>query len=90
MTFTPATPAAKQYLELAWQELKLPATSFDHWSLDYARDVYEILRICSREVARVRLIEILNTVEVWDPDTTKQQWVQPWHPEGDKRASARR
>jgi hypothetical protein len=81
--YTPASPAAKQYLTHAWAIRHLAPTSFEHWSLDYARDVYEIIAIYAEHDPN-NLVRALTEVGVWDPDTHVQQWEPTWRPERSK------
>ena len=88
-SFTPVTPAAKQYLGILWRRLELPETSFDHWSLEFAREVFEIAKMYEKpwmaEACTLRgmepedeLLVVLDENGVFDEDQTRQQWV----PEG--------
>jgi len=71
---TPINAAAKQWLTKLWAEYQLPPTSFNHWSMEYAREMAELATTFHR-IDPDSVEPALRTCEVWDPDRSKQQWV---------------
>ena len=85
--YTPMTADAEAWMTKLWRQHNLPEEpDFSYWSLEYARDIYEIVRaftnpdvVSDFEKAgidpRNRLLKALLAADVWDDDRTKQQWV---------------
>lgn len=92
-TFTAMTPAAKNNLSRVWLAAGLPEQSFDHWSVEFAREIYEIIAMYQTaalfEACGLRnvdpadeLLLVLDENGCFDEDETAQQWVpQGWRPE---------
>lgn len=90
--FSPITPAAGQYLQRVWREAELPEMDFRHWSLEFAREMYEVIAMYQQpfmvEACAIRgvdlgdeLLVVLDECGVFDEDPTVQQWVPlGWKP----------
>lgn len=79
------TPSAISHMQTLWQKHDLPEVDFEHWSPEYARDIWELVNVFSRpdiqqahnaagEDARQALLRALEGCDVYDGDKSKQQW----------------
>ena len=93
--YTAMTADAEAWMTRLWRQHNLPEEpDFSHWSIEYAREVYEVVTaFTSPEVVqgfeefgddpRQHLLKALNACDVWDDDKTKHQWVPlGWKPDG--------
>lgn len=74
MGYTPITRDVVNHMKNLWLKYELPdQPDFSHWSVEYAREVYEVVTTFA-PVGRDDLLRALYTCEVWDEDPTLHQW----------------
>lgn len=75
--FTPMEKRAVASFVQLWRRFDLPnKPDFEHWSVEYAREVWELVTESPKVgIDKDTLIQLLTTMDVWDPEPTKQQWV---------------
>lgn len=74
--YTPMSKDVVNHMKNLWAKHELPEEpDFGHWSVEYAREVYEIVTIFA-PVGRVDLLRALATTDVWndDEDTCPHRW----------------
>jgi hypothetical protein len=74
---TPVTRAAQNALRRLWVDngIEPELGTIDHWSLEYAREVYGIVGTAKEcGVPLEIIVELLIGMGVWDPDLSEQQW----------------
>lgn len=75
--YTPITSEANANLRRVWKQYSLPAVKFDEWSLEYAREVWSVVAMCTKadsELVRDDLLRLLETMDVWSNDPAERQW----------------
>lgn len=84
--YSPMDVQAMNVMKQLWRTHALPdEPDFTDWSKEFGREVYEVVSwmtnpetVASLEVegedARVELLRMLESMEVWDEDPACQQW----------------
>lgn len=81
--YTPMTADAEAWLTRLWRQHALPdEPSFTHWSLEYAREVFELINSMTKaQVVMEDMIRLLASMDVWSADQRDQQWTpDTWTP----------
>lgn len=72
--YTPMAKGAVNHMKSLWQSQALPdEPDFSQWSVEYSRDIYELVMIFA-EIGREELILALHNEGVWDEDPATQRW----------------
>jgi len=69
-------PAVINHMKQLWVKEKLPnIPHFRHWSMDYARDVYTIVKEAKESgLPQEDLVKLLTVMDVWSFNQEDQQW----------------
>lgn len=75
--FTPMEKRAVAAFIQLWRRFDLPdKPDFEHWSVEYAREVWDLVTDAPKQgIDKETVVQLLTTMDVWDPEPTKQQWV---------------